>query len=978
MRGPAPPFEGRPQRQVGGARSGRTLALLTSLWLTFGATLAGAQVSDRNLAWRSVESEHFVVHYPEGLAVLARRVAALSERAHARLAPILQHEPSRRVHVVLSDEVDFANGSATALPYPTTRLFATSPDDLSTLGDYDDWLSLLVTHEHTHVLHLDTVGGLPRALNGIFGRVFSPNNVQPRWFIEGLAVHEETEETGGGRLRSTLFEMFMRMATLEDALLGLDQLSTGVDQWPRGNAWYLYGSRFVDFVAHRHGREALTAMSQEYARRLVPYGLNRTARRATGESVTELYAQWQAHLRAKHGAVRDRVEAEGRVEGRRLTFRGETARAPRFLDDGTLVHYAADRSEDPQLRLVDVATGAHRQLTRAVGIVTPAPARGGRDVWYGALDNTGDVYFQHDLFRFDRATGERTRITEGFRAREPDVSPDGRRVAFTVDGAGTTHLMIARTDDVPGTARLLVRSRRYEQIYTPRFSPDGRRVAFSRWTHGGFRDLAIADVETGALIEVTRDRALDTGPCWSADGRSLYFSSDRSGIANLHRWDEATGAVVRLTNVLAGAYSPDLSPDGRTLAYLGYTSRGWDLWMLPLDQALEVPATPYVDTRPAPIARDMLVAPSRRYQPGRSMWPRAWTLDLGQDTFGSELGLNVSGEDAVGYYAWNARVATSLITGYTDVDASFRFARSRLPLTVRAFRNVERRGGLRVGGANRPWTETSLGASADVAYPIRRQLYAQSLSAGYTARFLDPRQRFEGRLDPNDPPPRLPETGWFTSARLGWVWSDVRRHPWDVTPSEGRRLTLRVGVASPAIGSDFESVNASWSWTRFVEAPWAQHHVFALRYGGGISGGDLGRRGLFSVGGFPETSLLTQILEDQTLGGVALRGYRPFVRSGTRFQQAQLEYRFPLGRIQRGLATYPVFLNRAYASVFVDAADAYSERFAPRRVLVGVGGELFLDFTLAYVLPYSLRIGLAHGLREGGETQGYAQLGVPF
>lgn len=939
---------------------------------------AGAQLRDRRLAWRTVVTAHFVIHYPQPLAVLARRVATLAERAQTRLAPVLGHTPTRRVHVVLSDGSDGANGSATSLPYPVMRLFATAPDDLSTLGDYDDWLSLLITHEHTHVLHLDTVGGLPAVLNAVFGRTFAPNNVQPRWFIEGLAVHEETEESAGGRLRSTLFEMFMRMATVEDALLRLDQLSASVDEWPRGNAWYLYGSRFVDFIAERHGRGALRRMSFEYGRRLVPFGLHRTVRRATGETLDDLYAAWIERLRRRHGATAARVEAAGRVEGSRLTHRGELARAPRFVDDHQLVYFAADRSEDPQLRLVDLRTGARTKLTRAVGIVTPAPVRGGQAVWYAGLAAHRSVYLQHDLYRVDPSTGRRQRMTRGLRAREPDVSRDGRWVTFTVNGAGTTHLMIARTGDVEATARVLVRSRRFEQVYTPRFSPDGRRVAFSRWTRGGFRDVALVDVETGDVTPVTADRALDTGPCWTANGDGLYFSSDRSGIANLYRWDEASGSVQRLTNVLAGAYSPDLSPDGRRLAYLGYTSRGWDVWVLPLEDALGEPATPYLDRRPAAVEPGRRSALSTRYQPGASLYPRAIRFDLAEDGFGQELGVGVSGEDAVGYYAWSARLATSLTTGYTDIDAAFRFNRTRTPLTVRAFRRIERRGGLRVGGEARPWTEASHGASADVTFPILHPLRGQSVGAGYTLRWIAPRQDYGGRLDPNDPPPVLPETGLFPSARASWVFSDVRRHFWDITPSEGRRLTLRAGLAAPFLGGDFTSVNASWSWTRFVEAPWAQHHVFALRYAGGISGGDDGRRGLFGIGGYARQNPLQQLIAGEQLGGVATRGYVPFARVGTRFQQAQAEYRFPLGRIQRGPSTLPVYLNRAYANVFVDAGDAYEAPLDLRRFLVGVGGELFVDLTLAYVLRFTLRLGVARGVREGGDTQFYAQLGAPF
>ena len=65
---------------------------------------------------------------------------------------------------------------------------------------------------------------------------------------------------------------------------------------------------------------------------------------------------------------------------------------------------------------------------------------------------------------------------------------------------------------------------------------------------------------------MTRDRAQDTDPTWSADGRWLVFSSDRTGIYNLfaYRRRYAWSAHRQLTNLVTGAFQPSISPDGRT------------------------------------------------------------------------------------------------------------------------------------------------------------------------------------------------------------------------------------------------------------------------------------------------------------------------------------------------------------------------------------------------------------------------------
>ena len=964
---------------MGSPRSLEMLAAAVAVTLAAGPGDAGAQVQDRRVDWHQIESEHCRVAYPVPLGVLARRTATLCDRSFEQLAAIFESEPEQIVEVVLTDDSDSANGSASALPYDFMRLFAQVPEDLTPLGDYDDWLGTLITHEQTHVIHLDTIGGLPAIVNRVLGKVWAPNLVQPRWFIEGLATHMESALTSGGRMRSSMFEMYIRMDALEGRLLRLDQISNTVDRWPRGNAYYLYGSRFVRWIADRYGQAALTAISHEYGRRAIPYGLNRTAKRVTGRTFTELYDEWQADLVAQSEALRDRVAIGGRVQGERLTHHGDIARSPRWLDGETVVYFANDGQSDSQLRAVDRDGSNARQLVRAVGSAYWAPAEEGAALVYGQPDGHRDIYFFYDLFRFDRASERVTRLTQGLRAREPDVSPSGRRVAFARSSAGTTHLMVAEMDDVEGTQRVLVRSRRYEQAYTPRFSPDGGTVAFSHWREGGYRDIRLVDLTSGEITDVTHDRAMDSGPAWSPDGRHLYFSSDRTGVANLYRLEVASGALEQITDVVAGAYSPDVSPDGRSLVYLGYTSRGWDVWRLDLDQARPRQAEPYEGQRPE---RDHpaggLVTHAVRYRPASTLYPRSYFLDLTPDSFGNQLGITVAGEDIAQHMAWSARLGVSLNEGYVNADANMVFRRLPAPIQVGAFRRISLRGGLEVAGVARTWVEEALGADVSTAYQIPRSLHSESWSAGYSLAWLRQAAPFGGRLDPNTPPPVLPETGRFASLRFGWSYNDARAHFYDMSPSEGRSLSIGVSLAHPVIGSEFRVATLQWRWTRYLESPWLQHHVFALRYAGGISGGDLGRRGLFSVGGFPAVSLVDQLIDNTPLGGVALRGYAPGFRNGAQYHLAQLEYRFPIFRPMRGLSTLPAYLQRMHATVFVDGGDAFYGRVDPRTFRVGFGAEIYTDVLLGYFLPWTVRLGFAYGPMEGGEAQVYFHLGTPF
>ncbi len=963
------------------ARRNAAVALALALIAAFGGVdRAAAQARDPTVEWRTIDTPHFTIYYHVPLGVLARRVAVVGERAHAVLSEVMAYEADRRTYVVLSDGTDSANGSAIALPINTIRLNATAPSAMSPLGDYDDWLNLLVTHEHTHIVHLDQWSGVASFINLLLGRTYAPNHVQPRFILEGVATWQETERTAGGRLRSTMFDMYLRMDALEGRFFDLDQVSNSADRWPHGNVWYLYGSQFIRYVAGRFGREAIAGMAVEYGGEAIPWGINRVLSRVTGRTFVQLYDDFLAERRAHYEAQRDAVVAAGLVEGERLTHHGELARLPRFLPDGRVAYWRADRRDRDRIQ-VFALDRPDDQSTWARVSGDPGfdahPSQ--RQVIYSRLDNHLDVYRFHDLFREDLETGRVDRLTHGARAREPDVSWDGRRVTYTVNEAGTTHLMVAELRDVEGTARRLLTNARFDQVFNPRFSPDGRTIAFSRWQRGGYRDVQLLDVETGEITAVTHDRALDTGPCWSSDGRTLYFSSDRTGIANIYAFSMTSGRLHQVTNVVAGAYQPAISADGRTLVYVGYTSFGFDLYRLDLSRHPRRAAPSYEDRRPAAVAdEDLWAGPSSAYQPLDTLWPRSYLLDLTDNGFGPAIGVSVGATDLVGHHSWALRAVTGVTHGHMNVDATYSLRRLPLAIDARLFRVVAPRGGFTLNGEETEWIEEAVGGEIAVGYTLPDAFRSQRVGLSYRGTYADNAAPFPTRLDPNTPPPRYPALGYRSELVLSWSYSDVERYGYDISPSNGRALGFALSVFDPLIGSTLRGVELTWFFRQFIRMPWLQHHVLAFHYTGGIAGGDLRGRGSFGIGGFGAVTPVDGLLNGVILGGIALRGYPAFDRSGNQYHLAQLEYRFPLFRINHGLWTLPVFLNRVYASAFVDAGDAFFGQLDLETFRLGVGGAILVDFTLGYLLPFTLRVGYARGLMEGGVDQVFGHLGVPF
>ena len=54
------------------------------------------------------------------------------------------------------------------------------------------------------------MSGLPNIYNAIFGKTWAPNQIMPRWVIEGIATYEESKRSAGGRNRGTRFDEIIR------------------------------------------------------------------------------------------------------------------------------------------------------------------------------------------------------------------------------------------------------------------------------------------------------------------------------------------------------------------------------------------------------------------------------------------------------------------------------------------------------------------------------------------------------------------------------------------------------------------------------------------------------------------------------------------------------------------------------------------------------------------------------------------------
>jgi TolB protein len=151
----------------------------------------------------------------------------------------------------------------------------------------------------------------------------------------------------------------------------------------------------------------------------------------------------------------------------------------------------------------------------------------------------------------------------------PAWSPDSRRLAYvSFEGnVSTIYVQTLRTGN-----RIKVSSRPGING-SPAFSPDGRKLVLTLGGADGNLDINVLDLATRQVTRLTTNIAIDTEGTWSPDGKTIFFTSDRSGGPQVYKVSASGGAPERVT--FEGGYNarPRLSPNGEKLA-LVHLDRG--------------------------------------------------------------------------------------------------------------------------------------------------------------------------------------------------------------------------------------------------------------------------------------------------------------------------------------------------------------------------------------------------------------------
>jgi len=981
------------------------------------------------LVWQVVETEHFRIIYYKGIERLAHKAAKIAEEAYLPITSALQVTIPQKTPIVIVDYNYIANGLASPLGNSIIIWTASEiePTFASTTGGLT-YLRAVIAHEFAHIATFYKVSSSPLPT----GRLNALARI-PTWFLEGIA-RDLGEEWDAHR------DMLLRMAALENTLLSAQRMNAGFTGLGAIGSSLIYeqGHSLVKFIKKEYGEKSIARILELYRQEPL-LSFDQAIFVALRVSFQELYDRSRREITVRYGHAAYGKRDLEKIASKITSVPG-FAFSPRFSPSGDKIAFTSSQDNDYarlNLYVMDADGGKLKLLDEDVGsIISWSPD--GRVVAYSKVGSYQGSLVS-DIYVVDADGGGRRQITFGERAIHPDFSPDGTKIAFVREELGNKDIYVMNADG--SSMRRLTHSEDFDQSYTPRWSRDGRRIAYSSFKllgreNEGKRDIFIMDADGGAPVKATSSVGDDRMVSWSPDGELLFYTSDENGIPNLYAALPVGGSpTLRLTDAVGAAWEPDVSPDGRKIVLSGYSSQGFNIYVMDIDaEAVKIELMhklnsasqvdeniiPYSFSAPDYNVKDgpydsfmdikpllFLPAVFGSLSSASSELSGAYFLFLAglfQDalekhtlTFNTRyLGQSLSPAQGTWEFDFSGNYTVSIIDPTVGFDVSYLLYNNQGKRTV-SIEDGGRRGEVEIKGEQ----DEVIRGGVTLSHPID---LLQSLEGSYSW------ERTSLRLDLSSGG-GIAKSSSVSLVGGGWRYASLKpRVDSAVNPVGGRTASVSVETSHRAIGSDWGFVGGEAIYREFIELPFYRNTLqLGMRAGlreaiAGGAGREENEGGVrpFVLSG---DDLFSVLIIANVLGrfqvapqSVALRGLgEPLV--GTRYALGNAEYRYPIFDKINLIFLNAIFLDSLFGDFFIDAGTTWIGDISRREfylldsdgnerkvqadkiedmVKVGIGGGLRLQVAVAGKSTAIIRLEVAFEPAAGAKLRPFIGIEASF
>jgi WD40 repeat protein len=578
---------------------------------------AGLTAGAQELYSRRTEQLN-LIYYDKAHEYLTYHLTRSFENSLAFHRKLFDYTPSEPIVILMQDFGDYGHGGTSTVPWNYISIGIEPFDYVYETMPANERMNWLMHHELVHVVATDkganedlrfrrffrgkVAPNQENPMSMFYSYLTSPRWYSPRWYHEGIAVFLETWMAGGvGRVLGGYDEMVFRTKELEHGyffdIVGLESEGTAID-FQVGQNSYLYGTRFLSWLAVEHGPEKLiqwfnrTSDSRRY--------FSTQFQHVYGVSLEHEWRRWIAAEKVWQEANLERIRQYPVTPQKKVTDEviGSVSRS--FYDpDRKLVYAAINRPGKPaSIASIDVTTGKITPLAEVISpalyfVTSMAYDPHGRKIFYTSANSKGWRTIQE----LDLQSGKRRPLLQNARTGDLVVNPADQSIWGMQHHNGLSTLVRIPPPYDKWESLLTVDYGR--DIFDLDISPDGKSLSASMIEVTGEQKLILLDTQAlrdgkGSfdVLHVFENNS-PANFVFSRDGRYLYGTSYYTGVSNVWRYDLANRKMEAGSNVESGVFRP-IPIDDRTLLAWKYESTGFSPVLMPIETREDLNAINYL------------------------------------------------------------------------------------------------------------------------------------------------------------------------------------------------------------------------------------------------------------------------------------------------------------------------------------------------------------------------------------------------
>lgn len=545
------------------------------------------------------------------------------------------YKPKEKVTVLLQDFSDYHNAGATSAPRNFIQMDLAPSNYVFEATPANERMNWTMNHELIHIVTTDQAAQNDNLFRSLFfGKVWpiednpisiiysyltGPRKLSPRWYLEGLAVFWETWMAGGlGRALGAYDEMVFRSMVLDGSyiydLVGLESEGTTIDFQVGANS-YLYGTRFVSYLAYQHGPEKLLEWATRTKGSKAYFATQFS--KVYGVPLDDEWSQWIRWERQWQQANLDSIRLNPTTPYRPIskTALGSVSRT--FYDSANGNLYAAllYPGQVAHIAAINIKSGVIDKICEVKGPALYYVSSLAYDPYEGLMFYTTDNNRWRDLNVVNLKTGKSKRLIKDVRTGD---------LAF--NRADKSIWGVRHYNGISTLVRIPYPYKEWNQVYSFPYgqdvfdvdvSPDGSTITAALVDIAGRQKLIkmqvsnLMDGETTYEVLFDFENSLPESFVFSPDGRYLYGSSYYSGVSNIYRYDFQREDMNILSNCESGFFRPvPISDD--SLVVMRYTGEGFVPVMIANDTLEHVSAIKFLGNeivQKYPIVKEWILPP---------------------------------------------------------------------------------------------------------------------------------------------------------------------------------------------------------------------------------------------------------------------------------------------------------------------------------------------------------------------------------